>query len=319
MATIDSTRGISIDVEELIAVRNRLGGLSSSINWRRLGTRSGTREIRLRGRGMDYEESRAYVYGDDVRTMDWRVMARTGEAHSKVFAEEKERACLIAVDLSASMFFGTRYAFKSWAAAQVAAHVGWLASFAGERIGGVIASPEYHGEVRPGKTRSGLLAVFHHLARAAQLQPPGQDDSNRLNYLLDEVNRVATPGTDILLISDLMGADRLSHRALSKMSQHNQVYLYWIFDDSEVEAWPVGDYPIQNRQGNLQSSLQSSLPGNLQLNLGNPDHRRWLSDRQQDHQYQVESLCAGFNIPLLPISANRDITSQILQRLQTAP
>ena len=108
-------------------------------------------KVRLRGRGMEYEESRAYVHGDDVRTMDWRVMARTGEAHTKVFAEEKERRFLIAADLSASMYFGTRFSFKSWAAAHVAAHVGWLASFAGDRIGGLIVTPESHHEVRPGQ------------------------------------------------------------------------------------------------------------------------------------------------------------------------
>ena len=104
---------------------------------------------------MEYEESRAYVAGDDMRTMDWRVMARTGEAHTKVFAEEKERRFLLAVDLSASMFFGTRHAFKSLAAAQTAAHVGWLASLAGDRIGGLVVAPESHQEVRPARYRAG--------------------------------------------------------------------------------------------------------------------------------------------------------------------
>ena len=306
VARVDNVAGISILVDDLIAVRNQLGNPVRSRLRRRNGSHSGAREIQLRGRGMEYEESRAYVYGDDVRTMDWRVMARTGEAHTKVFAEEKERCCLIAVDLSASMFFGTRFAFKSWAAAQVAAHLGWLASLAGERIGGLVASPEYHSEIRPGKTRRGLLSVFHHLERAAELRPPGPGDSNRLNYLLNEISRVARPGADVLLISDFLGCDRQTHGLLSNICRHNQVHAYWIYDNSEVDDWPVGNYPILNQQHNLR------------LDLADVQHREWLNEQQQNHRQCVESLCASFNIPLLAVSCNSDISPQILPGMQTA-
>ncbi|HUV21902.1 MAG TPA: DUF58 domain-containing protein [Gammaproteobacteria bacterium] len=304
-ARVNKIPGISIHVDDLIAVRNRLGSQSRSRLRRLNSPRSGAREIQRRGRGMEYDESRAYVYGDDARTMDWRVMARTGEAHTKVFAEEKERCCLIAIDLSASMFFGTRFAFKSWAAAQVAAHLGWLASYAGERIGGLVASPEYHSEIRPGKARSGLFGVFHHIARAAELRPPGRCDTKRLNYLLYELTRVAKPGADILLISDFLGSDRQTQYALSAICRHNQVHAYWIFDNSEVDDWPPGDYPILNQQDNIH------------LDLDDRQHRAWLHDQLQDHRQRVESLCARFNIPLLAVSCNSDISPQILQRLQT--
>jgi uncharacterized protein (DUF58 family) len=304
-AKIQDIPGISIHVDDLIAVRNQLGNPSRSRLRRHQESQSGAREIKLRGRGMEYEESRAYVYGDDVRTMDWRVMARTGEAHTKVFAEEKERCCLLAVDLSASMFFGTRFAFKSWAAAQVAAHLGWLASFAGERIGGLVASPEYHSEIRPGKTRSGLLGVFHHLARASELRPPGPSDTNRLNFLLNELSRVARPGADILLISDFLGNDRQTQQALSTICRHNQVHAYWIYDCSEVDDWLPGDYPLLNQQRNLH------------LDLDDGQQRAWLHEQQQAHRQRVESLCASFNIPLLKISCNSEISAQILQGLQS--
>jgi len=208
------------------------------------------------------------------------------------------------------MFFGTRFAFKSWAAAQVAAHLGWLASLAGERIGGLVASPEYHSEIRPGKTRSGLLGVFHHLERAAELRPPGPGHSNRnrnrLNYLLNEINRVARPGADILLISDFLGCDQQTQRVLSSICRHNQVHAYWIYDDSEVDDWPAGDYPLLNQQRNLR------------LDLADSQHRLWLAEQQQNHRQCVESLCASFNIPLLAVSCNSDISPQVLQGMQTA-
>ena len=133
--------GVSIEVEDLVAVRGHLSGLSLNNIRRRASYRSGVRDARIHGRGMEYEESRAYVSGDDVKSMDWRVMARTGEAYTKIFSEEKERRFLLAADLSASMFFGTRYGFKSWACAHTAAHVGWLARFAGRPIYGQARSP----------------------------------------------------------------------------------------------------------------------------------------------------------------------------------
>ena len=302
-ADADKVSGISIEVEDLVSIRGQLSGLSLANRRRRASHRSGAREVRLRGRGMEYEESRAYVHGDDVRTMDWRVMARTGEAHTKVFAEEKERRFLMAVDLSASMYFGTRFSFKSWAAAQVAAHVGWLASFSGDRIGGLIVSPESHHEVRPGKTRSGLLGVFHHLAQASNIELPVDASRNRLNFLLREINRVVKPGSIIALITDFIGIDEQSLELLSAIVRHNDISAYWIHDDTEINAWPGGHYQVvADRQ-----KVGFDLLGNRADN--------WLTQWQSKHRDQIESLTSRLNIPLLAVSCNRDITAQIVNNL----
>ncbi len=300
-AESDNIPGISIVVDDLVKVRGLLSGIPGS-RIRRLGSfQSGARELRMRGRGMEYEESRAYVYGDDFRTMDWRVMARTGDAHTKVFAEEKERRCLLAVDLSASMYFGTHYGFKSWAAAQVAAHAGWLASFAGERVGGLIVTPARHREIRPDKTRSGLLGVFHHLSRAGISPPLSPPFTSRLNFLLSELNRVARPGTSIVLISDFLGIDEQTLQTLSAITRHNQVSCYWIHDDCELEDWPAGYYPLLTEQGSIGLDMAAS------------DTRDWLQQRQRDHRQRIESLCTSFNLSLLPVSCNREISRQFLQ------
>jgi len=299
-ATVDSSHGINIDVDELIGVRALLNDVGGTRLRRYASTRMGARELHLRGRGMEYAESRAYVYGDDIRTMDWRVMARTGEAYSKVFAEEKDRCYLLAVDLSESMFFGTRFAFKSWAAAQVAAHLGWLASFAGERIGGLVATPGYHSEIRPGKTRSGLLGVFHHLARADRLRVPDAGAGNRLGLVLTELKRVIRPGARIALISDFLGIDEQALQALANIASHNQVTAYWIHDDSEVSEWPPGYYPVLGADDKTTVDLVDS-------------HRRdWLAQLQLQHRSRLESLCDKFDILLQPVSCNRDITAQVL-------
>ena len=302
-ADADNVSGISIEVEDLVRVRGLLSGLSLASIRRRASYRSGAREVRLRGRGMEYEESRAYVYGDDVRTMDWRVMARTGEAHTKIFAEEKERRFLLAIDLSASMYFGTRYSFKSWAAAQVAAHVGWLASFAGDRIGGLIVSPESHHEVRPGKTRSGLLGVFHHLAQASNIHLPADPSRNRLNFLLREINRVVKPGAIIALITDFIGIDNESLELLSAIVRHSDINSYWIHDDTEINAWPGGHYQVRADKQKFG------------FDLAGQGSDTWLKQWQQEHRSRIESMASKLNIPLIPISCNGDITAQITQNL----
>lgn len=298
----DRIHGINIDLEDLVQVRNHLSGITLSNIRRRSSYRSGARETRLRGRGMEYEESRAYVSGDDVRTMDWRVMARTGEAHTKVFAEEKERRFLLAIDLSASMFFGTRYAFKSWAAAQTAAHVGWLASFAGDRLGGLIAAPQAHYEVRPGKTRAGLMGVFHHLVETLNAARDAGQSASRLNFLLRELQRVVRPGSVIALISDFIGIDEATPELVSALVKHNDVNAFWIHDQTEVDDWPPGYYPVLLRDGRVE------------LAIGRADSI--VARCQQAHRARVENLAARFSLPLFALSCNRDINPQIAQVLK---
>lgn len=302
-ANADKLDGITITVEDLVRVRGQLSGMSLRSIKRRASYLSGARDTRARGRGMEYEESRAYVPGDDVRTMDWRVMARTGDAHTKIYTEEKERRFLLAIDLSPSMYFGTRSAFKSWAAARVAAHLGWLSSFAGDRIGGLIAAPEFHREVRPGKTRSGLLAVFHHLADASRIALPPVSGPSRLNFLLRELERVVKPGSIIALISDFMGLDSESLKILSALARHNDVNAFWIHDQTETLAWPPGLYPV------LLERQQ------LGLDLSAAGQEAWLLRRQQHHRTQVEAMAARFNLPLIAVSCNRDINRQIMHNL----
>ena len=303
-APADKLAGISIEVDDLVRIRSHLSGMSLASIRRRASFRSGARDTRTRGRGMEYEESRAYVAGDDVRTMDWRVMARTGEAHTKIYAEERERRFLLAIDLSASMHFGTRRAFKSWAAAQAAAHIGWLASFAGDRIGGLIVAPETHHEVRPGKNRSGLLSVFHHLADASRIQLPPANDECRLNFLLRELQRVVKPGSIIALISDFIGLDEETREMISALGKHNDINIFWIHDEIETRAWASGFYPVVTGGHKRPVEIDGSSSDD------------WLLLRQRRHRNRIEALCSRFNLPLIPVCCNQDISRQILQALK---
>ncbi|HZF98828.1 MAG TPA: DUF58 domain-containing protein, partial [Pseudoxanthomonas sp.] len=88
----------------------------------------------LRGRGMEYAESREYIAGDDVRHIDWRLTARSGRTHTKLFQAERERLTLVVADTSAALYFGTRVRFKSVQAARAGAVAVWAAVRDGDRV-----------------------------------------------------------------------------------------------------------------------------------------------------------------------------------------
>ena len=293
--------GVHVEIEDLVALRGRLAGLSLRHLRRRLSFRAGARETRVRGRGMEYEESRAYAPGDDVRTMDWRVMARTGEAHTKVFAEEKERRFLLAVDLSPTLFFGTRFALKSHAVAHLAAHLGWLANRTGARIGGLIVTADGHYEVRPGKRRTGLMGVFHHLVESVN-RAPGGGANDRLNFLLRELQRVVKPGSIVTLISDFVGLDAQSPENLSALVRHNDVNLFWVHDRTEVEAWPAGVYPV----------LLGGEARELFVRHADP----WIDQCQRAHRDRIERLASSFNLAAFALSCNQPIAPQLQRALK---
>jgi Protein of unknown function DUF58 len=99
----------------------------------------GSHRSAYRGRGLEFQEVRPYVAGDDPRSIDWRVTARRGRPHTKLFQEERERPVWVVVDLHAGMFFGSRRQLKSTVALRAAALLAWAAEMGGDRVGAVIA------------------------------------------------------------------------------------------------------------------------------------------------------------------------------------
>ena len=114
-------RGAYLELNELIALRFPAKQLKLGRKKRALSNLAGPNKTNFRGRGIDFEEVRRYQPGDDIRTIDWRVTARTGSAHTKLFREERERPVLVVVDQRSSMFFGSSHCFKSVLAGQLAA------------------------------------------------------------------------------------------------------------------------------------------------------------------------------------------------------
>jgi len=206
---------------------------------------AGAYRSRFRGRGVDFLESRNYQPGDDIRNMDWRVTARTGRAHTKVFQEERERPVLIVLDASPSLYFGTRRRLKSVVAGQMAAAVAWAAVRRGDRIGGFLFAPGRHRELRPAGGRRGAMRMIQGLVEWLEPQTDGGGETGPLSVALERVRHAVRPGSLIVVISDFFSMDENCHRHLSRLHQHNDVIGCQVLDAAEYRL-PVGRYPISD-------------------------------------------------------------------------
>ncbi len=166
-----SAEAVCVSVASLVKLAQPARGLSLRRGEIR-SRKSDAYRSRMKGRGMEYDESRLYQAGDDVRHLDWRVTARTGKAHTKLFCEERERPVFLWVDCRAPMFFATRGRLKMVAAAETAALLAWSAAQEGDRVGGVVFSEEAHCELKPKRGRASVLRLIHELAACTALAPP---------------------------------------------------------------------------------------------------------------------------------------------------
>ena len=236
--------GIHLSASELIALKPRCNALSLPMNQPAASALAGAYRSRFRGRGVDFVESRNYLPGDDIRNMDWRVTARTGKPHTKVFQEERERPVLVVVDASPSLYFGTRTRLKSVAAGQFAASIAWAAVRRGDRIGAFLFSSGGHRELRPSGGRRGAMRVIQGLVD--WLNPEAaHHDYEPLSVSLERVRHTVRPGSLVIIISDFFNLDETCHRHLSRLRQHNDVIGCQVVDPAE-EFLPAGRFPISD-------------------------------------------------------------------------
>ena len=235
--------GIHLTAAELISLRPRCNALRLPMRRAAASALAGAYRSRFRGRGVDFLESRNYQPGDDIRNMDWRVTARTGRAHTKVFQEERERPVLVVVDASPSLYFGTRRKLKSVAAGQMAAAIAWAAVRRGDRVGGFLFAPGRHRELRPAGGRRGAMRLVQGLVE--WLDPARQSDRSGepLSAALERVRHTVRPGSLVIIISDFFALDEECSRHLSRLRQHNDVIGCQVLDASEYSL-PDGRYPI---------------------------------------------------------------------------
>jgi uncharacterized protein (DUF58 family) len=242
-----------VALAELIALRSRVGRVRvAPLPSRAL--RSGQQSSRLYGRGMDYAESRVYQAGDDVRRLDWRLTARSGKLHTKLFQEDREGCLLIVLDTHASMRFGTRVRFKSVQAARAAACAAWYAVRAGERVG-IMAFGHAEPMLRPQAGPRGALAICGALAQWDAA--PAANRAELLGAALTRAARLLHGASRVLLISDGFSTDLSARGRLLDLTRHAGVSVLVVADALERALVPPGRYPLEHAGERRDMALQS--------------------------------------------------------------
>ncbi|TAL75398.1 MAG: DUF58 domain-containing protein [Rhodanobacter sp.] len=238
----DGDGAIRVALAELVALGRRIGRLHLPQAASR-AMRSGQQVSHLYGRGMDYAESRAYQAGDDVRRLDWRLTARSGTLHTKLFQEEREGRLLVLLDTHASMHFGTRARFKSVQAARACAAAAWLAIGAGERVG-LAAFGTRNDLLRPQAGPRGALALCG--ALAAWDAAPRPPHSEPLSQALRRLRQLRQHANHLLLVSDGFSVDDDAGAALAALRRGTDMGVLVIADALEHDDPPAGRFPLEH-------------------------------------------------------------------------
>lgn len=209
---------------------------------------SGQYLSRFKGRGMEFDETRLYTPGDDIRCMDWKVTARTGKAHTKLFREERERPVFLSVDMRQSMFFATRGVFKSVLAARLAALLAWSALKQSDRVGGQIFSESAGLELKP---EHGRRAVLHFLQKLVDAKPDKGSADSGLDEALQRLCIHARPGSLVFIFSDFRGLSSTGEFSLIRLRRHCDLALVFISDSLEKQLPSEGVYCFSDGEHEL--------------------------------------------------------------------
>ena len=228
--------------------------ISSALNLRAGKQRSnsvlsGRYASRLRGRGLDFEEARPYVIGDDIRNIDWNVTAKTGKTHTKVFTEEKEKPAFIFVDQSPTMGFGSENKTKAVVAGELASLIAHKIKKSGDRVGGLVFSGDGYELVTPKRDKRNITYLLQKIVEANQniYKPKEFNFESSLVEMMSKLHNVITHDFLVFIISDFYRYSDSVLQYLSQLSIHNDLILIKVFDKMEAQI-PTEKIVLSNKK-----------------------------------------------------------------------
>ena len=261
----------------------------------------------FRGRGMEFDESRPYQPGDDPRSIDWRVTARSTTAYTKLFREERERPVLVVTDLRANMHFATRGCFKSVNASRAAALLSWAAHHRGDRLGGLIFGDTTHRELKPRLGRRAALRFVHELVSHPDWdnreRAPDTDPEEALTRAMSALRRVARPGSLVVILSDFLGFSRAAQSYLSSVARHNEVLAVFLNDPLERKLPPPGRYRLVSGDDELAIDTVARS--------ARRDYRHAFAQRSEE----LEAFCHRYGVHLMSMSTEDDPVTMLQSAL----
>jgi len=288
--------GTDVHRHDLLALRGPARRIALRPRVRLHSVCCGSHLTRFRGRGMEFDETRIYQAGDEIRNMDWRVTARTGQPHIKLFREEHERPVWLAVDLGTTMRFGTRGAFKSVRCAEAAALLAWSAIDGGDRLGALVFDDDRQRQLPPRGNHPGALGVIDAIAALAGPLSDNAGPHGRHHSPLDRLASVVRPGSLVFVLSDFSGLQRRQEVLLAHLAAHNELVLVMVYDPLEAEPPPPGRYPVSDgrRIVALDSGSEAAAAAHRRR-----FEQRWQGLQDLGRRYRMRSFQLTTEFPAL--------------------
>jgi uncharacterized protein (DUF58 family) len=250
----------------------------------------------FKGRGMEFAEVREYTIGDDVRTIDWNVTARTGAPHVKTFVEERELSVMLLVDLSGSTDFGTAGRLKSEIAAELCALLAFSAIKNNDRVGLLIFTDHVEKIIPPRKGRNHVLRVIREVL-TFQPQSRGTNFPEAVNRTLRLLKRKSV----VFVISDFWAGQL--RRPLALLNKKHDLIALVVRDPREFSLPPVGILTLEDPEtGEV-----------LTVDTFDPYFRRRYEELVRQRHQELETMFRRMQVDFALIETNRPYVERIVR------
>jgi len=299
-------KGVYVQLDELARLQHKASGFSFLPRQPIHSVLSGRHSSKLRGRGLNFEELRDYLPGDDTRNIDWKVTARMGSPYVRVYTEEKDRTVWLLIDQRVNMFFGSKDRMKSVVAAEVAAISAWRVLSVGDRVGALVFNDAEISVIPPHRSRERVMQILKQVVdknHALNANPDLKPDAGKLNEALKQVSHLARHDCLVCLITDGNGLNPETRRHITRLAEHNDVLTAFIFDPLEKDMPAAGRLRFADGEGQLEADTS------------NKKLRTAFQNEFEQRMEQMQSASRRFSMPLLPLDTCSPVAEQIRDAL----
>jgi uncharacterized protein (DUF58 family) len=245
----------------------------------------------FRGRGMEFDEVRPYLPGDEVRTIDWNVTARMGQPYVKKYVEERELTVMLMVDASGSGDFGTEGMFKRELAAELAAVLSFSATTNKDKVGLMIFTDKVELYIPPRKGRRHVLRLVRDLLA---FEP--ESDGTDIKLALDSINKILKRRSIIFLVSDFLDEAARYSKPLFMTNRKHDVVAVDVRDPLEAEIADVGTLALEDAETGESVWLDTS----------NPAWRERFALRNSSFELSKRKVLANAGVDCIHIRTDQD-------------
>lgn len=253
----------------------------------------------FKGRGMNFAEVREYHYGDDIRSIDWNVTARTGSPFVKIFEEERELTVMLVVDVSASGDFGTQERLKGEVAVEICALLAFSAIKNNDKVGLIIFSDHVEKFVPPRKGRRHVLRVLRELLFH---RPTGKGTD--ITQALDYLNHVQRKKAVTFLVSDFR--DEGFEKALAVAGRRHDLIAVRMSDVREEALPPIGLLELEDPETGER----------VVVNTSNPRFREAFEERSQRSRTSLDRTLRKSRVDVIDIRTGQPYVQPLMRFFQ---